>query len=77
MLSCVLEGPTGSGKSALAATVALESDFPYIKVISPESMVGFAEQVSEQSCKTIHSSEDMPLVAVTLHNLHSLQLCIF
>ena len=45
LLSCVLEGPAGSGKSALAATVALESDFPYIKVISPETMVGFSEQV--------------------------------
>jgi hypothetical protein len=29
----------------MAATVALESEFPFIKVISPESMVGYSEQV--------------------------------
>lgn len=45
LLSVVLEGPAGSGKSALAATVAMESDFPFVKVISSESMVGFSEQV--------------------------------
>jgi len=32
----------GAGKSALAASIALESGFPYIKVIGPEQMVGAA-----------------------------------
>lgn len=45
LLTCVLEGPVGSGKSAMAATVAMESEFPFVKVISPESLVGYAEQV--------------------------------
>jgi vesicle-fusing ATPase len=45
LLTCLLEGPMGSGKSALAASMALESDFPFIKVISAENMVGFSEQV--------------------------------
>ena len=45
LLTCLLEGGSGCGKSALAATVALESGFPFIKVVSPESMVGFSEQV--------------------------------
>lgn len=35
----------GSGKSAMAASVAMESEFPFVKVISPESLVGFNEQV--------------------------------
>ncbi|CAM6084262.1 unnamed protein product [Calypogeia fissa] len=43
LLSCLLEGPRGSGKTALAATIALESEAPYIKIISAESMVGFPE----------------------------------
>ncbi len=46
LLTCVLEGPVGSGKSSMAATVALESEFPFMKVISPETLVGYSEQVS-------------------------------
>ncbi len=51
LLSCLLEGPVGSGKSALAASAALESDFPFLKVVSSESMVGFSEQVSGRSVR--------------------------
>lgn len=36
-------GPPGAGKTALAATIAMASDFPFIKLISPEAMVGFDE----------------------------------
>lgn len=45
LLTCILEGPAGSGKSAMAATAAMESEYPFIKVISPETLVGYAEQV--------------------------------
>lgn len=31
------------GKTALAATLAKESGFPFIKICSPEDMVGFTE----------------------------------
>eukprot|EP00963_Diacronema_lutheri_P001435 scaffold86_cov338-Pavlova_lutheri.AAC.98 len=43
LLSCLLEGPIGAGKTAIAATLALESSFPFVKIISAESMVGFSE----------------------------------
>ena len=35
LLTCLLEGPSGAGKTALAATLGLESLFPFVKVISP------------------------------------------
>ena len=38
------EGAVGSGKTALAAKLALDSGFPLVKLISPERMVGFSEQ---------------------------------
>jgi vesicle-fusing ATPase len=43
LVSVLLHGPAGSGKTALAATLAMASEFPFIKLISPESMVGFSE----------------------------------
>ncbi len=32
LLTCLLAGPAGSGKTALAATAALKSGFPFAKV---------------------------------------------
>jgi vesicle-fusing ATPase len=39
----LLEGPPNAGKTALAAQLAKNSDFPFIKICSPEDMVGFSE----------------------------------
>ncbi|XP_043266425.1 vesicle-fusing ATPase 1-like [Venturia canescens] len=43
LVSVLLEGPPNSGKTALAAQIAKNSDFPFIKVCTPEDMVGFTE----------------------------------
>lgn len=43
LVSVLLEGPTSSGKTALAATLAKMSDFPFVKVCSPFNMVGYSE----------------------------------
>ncbi|KAJ5293950.1 hypothetical protein PENANT_c009G03194 [Penicillium antarcticum] len=43
LFSVLLHGPTSSGKTALAARIAINSGFPFIKLISPEDMVGFSE----------------------------------
>ena len=43
LVSLLLHGPPGTGKTALAAKIAAKSEFPYIKFISPETMVGFNE----------------------------------
>lgn len=49
LVSILLEGPPNAGKSALAAKLAKISDFPFVKVCSPEEMVGFTE-----SAKCLH-----------------------
>ena len=43
LLSVLLEGQNGSGKTALAAKLALDSGFPYVKMVSPEQFVGYTE----------------------------------
>lgn len=43
LLSVLLHGPPGSGKTALAAKIAMDSGFPFIKLVSPENMVGMGE----------------------------------
>ncbi|KAF4521414.1 hypothetical protein B566_EDAN010571 [Ephemera danica] len=43
LVAVLLEGPPNSGKTALAAQLAKASDFPFVKICSPEEMVGFTE----------------------------------
>lgn len=43
LVSILLEGPPNSGKTALAARLAQLSDFPFVKICSPEDMVAFTE----------------------------------
>ena len=43
LLSVLLEGEPGCGKTAIASYLALHSGFPYVKIISPESLVKYME----------------------------------
>lgn len=43
LVSILLEGPPNSGKSALAAKIAKMSDFPFVKICSPEDMIAYSE----------------------------------
>jgi vesicle-fusing ATPase len=44
LLSVLLEGEVASGKTALAAKLAAESNFPFVRMISPDSLIGSSEQ---------------------------------
>lgn len=43
LVSVLLEGQSNTGKTALAAQFARQSDFPFVRVVSPEDMIGFTE----------------------------------
>jgi len=43
LVSILIEGAPNAGKTAIAATLAKESGFPFVKICSPEDMVGFTE----------------------------------
>lgn len=43
LISILLHGPPGTGKTAIASTLALGSEFPFVKMLSAESLVGMSE----------------------------------
>lgn len=73
MLSALLEGPSGSGKSALAATTAMQSEFPFVKVISAESMVAFSESAkSSQITKVFEDAYRSSLSVIIIDDIERL-----
>ena len=73
LLSIMLEGKNGSGKTALAAKLALESQFPYVKMITPENFVGYSE-VGKISAivKVFEDAYKSPLSLIILDDLERL-----
>jgi vesicle-fusing ATPase len=66
-------GPPGSGKTALAATIAQASGFPFIKLISPDNMVGFGEaQKVAAITKVFMDSYKSPLSVIVVDNIERL-----
>lgn len=53
LVSVLLEGLPHCGKTALAAKISEESNFPFIKICSPEKMIGFSETAKCQAIKKI------------------------
>lgn len=53
LASMLLRGLPGCGKTALAAYIAKSSEFPFVKVISPENMVGFTESAKCAAIKKV------------------------
>jgi vesicle-fusing ATPase len=73
LVSILLHGPLGSGKTALAATIAQESQFPFIKLVSPDSMVGFSEQQKAAAInKVFMDSYKSPLSVIVVDSLERL-----
>ncbi|KAM8836688.1 vesicle-fusing ATPase-like isoform 3-T3 [Spinachia spinachia] len=53
LVSVLLEGPPNSGKTALAAKISEDSQFPFIKICSPDTMIGHSELAKCQAIKKI------------------------
>ncbi len=73
VLSVLLEGPSGVGKTAVAAKIALESGFPYIKLVSPESFVGASETFKANGiARVFEDAYKSPLSLVIVDNIERL-----
>ena len=69
----LLWGPPGSGKTALAAKMALDSNFPFIKMITPDNMIGFSEGMKMEHMRRIFDDAyKSPLSIIVIDNIESI-----
>ncbi|KAL9108308.1 MAG: hypothetical protein Q9227_006906 [Pyrenula ochraceoflavens] len=70
LFSVLLHGPPGSGKTALAAKIALDSGFPFVKLLSPEDMIGFNEMAKIQHLtKVFMDAYKSPMSVIVMDNI--------
>ncbi len=73
LLSVLLEGESGCGKTALASYLALHSGFPYVKIISPESLVKYMESGKYNAIyNTFEDGYKSPYSIIILDNIEKL-----
>lgn len=73
LLSVLLHGPRGSGKTALAARIAMDSEFPFIRLVRPVDMVGMNEiQKIQHLSKIFTDAYKSPCNALVLDNIELL-----
>jgi len=73
LLTVLLEGVAGTGKTTLSAHLAVHSGFPYVKIISPETMVGYGEvEKAAKITKVFHDAYKSPLSIIVLDNIERL-----
>ena len=73
LLSVLLEGEPGCGKTALASFLALHSGFPYVKIISPESLVKYMESGKYNAIyNTFEDGYKSPYSIIILDNIEKL-----
>lgn len=73
LVSILLEGPPNSGKSALAAKLAKLSDFPFVKICSPEDMIAYTESAKcQQIRKVFDDAYRSTLSVVVVDNIERL-----
>jgi vesicle-fusing ATPase len=73
LVSVILKGPAGSGKTALAAKLAIDSGFPFVKRISGEHLLGLTETGKCDAIgKVFNDAYKSPLSLIILDDLERL-----
>ncbi|XP_064598208.1 vesicle-fusing ATPase-like [Liolophura sinensis] len=73
LVTVLLEGPPCSGKTALAARIAENSEFPFVKMCTPENMIAFTEPAKCQAIKKIFDDAyKSPLSCVIVDDIERL-----
>jgi len=70
LFSVIFHGPGGAGKTALAAKIAMDSDYPFIKLLSPEDMIGFGEAAKiSHITKVFSDAYKSPLSVIVIDSI--------
>jgi len=71
--SVLLEGPTGAGKTSIAAALANGSGFPFVKVVSSEGLMGLSEaRKCDAILKVFEDAYKSPLSLIILDSIENL-----
>jgi vesicle-fusing ATPase len=71
--SLLLYGPAGSGKTALACQMALDSKFPFIRLLSAKDMVGMSESAKVQHIDNVfRDAYKSPLNLLVVDNIEAI-----
>uniref|UniRef100_A0A914WJ20 Vesicle-fusing ATPase n=1 Tax=Plectus sambesii TaxID=2011161 RepID=A0A914WJ20_9BILA len=72
-VTVLLAGPPNSGKTSLAAKIAKNSEFPFVKLCTPEDMVGFTETAKCNALrKVFDDAYRSPLSVIIVDNIERL-----
>jgi vesicle-fusing ATPase len=70
LLTLLLEGSAGCGKTALASKVALDSNYPFAQILTAESLIGYSEAAKiARIRKLFDDAWKSPLSVVVLDDL--------
>jgi len=73
LLTMLLEGKNMTGKTALAAHLAVQSSFPFVRFLSADSLIGKSEQQKATHIqKLFMDSFKSPLSVIILDDLERL-----
>lgn len=73
LMSVLLSGDRGAGKTAVAAKVAIDSGFPFVKMITPEDFVGYSESGKlAKIAKIFDDAYKSPLSLIVLDDIERL-----
>lgn len=72
--SVLFHGPESSGKTALAAHIAMQSDFPFVKMVTPADLVGYQDESARKNHvhKAFADAYKSPASIVILDDFESL-----
>ena len=73
LMSVLLQGPPSSGKTAIAAKLAVDSGFPFVRMIAADEMIGYSEMSKSQMIhKAFMDSYKSPLSLIFLDDIERL-----
>ena len=73
LMTVLLSGDRGTGKTAFATKVAIESGFPFVKMITPEDFVGYSEAGKrDKIVKIFDDAYKSPLSLIVLDDIERL-----